>query len=358
MRKIIHVDMDCFYAAVEMRDDPSLTNKPVAIGGSADQRGVISTCNYPARKYGVRSAMASAYAKRLCPELILIKGHMDKYVEESKKIRAIFNDYTHLVEPLSLDEAYLDVTHCDIFNGSATLIAQDIRRRIKAELNLTASAGVAPCKFVAKVASDENKPDGLCVITPDKLDEFVLTMPLSKIPGVGKVTEQKLQRLGLTTCKDVRSYPFERLKKELGKFGSVLWHRAHGVDDRPVNVDRERKSIGVERTFSEDLLSLDDCQETVSGLWQILEGRIEKYLQKTGTPRCMIRSQGVKLKFSDFQQTTVEHRLHSIDRSYFNTLLEQAWQRARGRGVRLVGLHLGLADESPLEQLRLPLEDH
>jgi len=173
MRKIIHVDMDCFYAAVEMRDNPALKNIPIAIGGNSDRRGVISTCNYPARKYGVRSAMATAYAMKLCPNLTLVKGRMDAYASESQKIRKIFSDYTDLVEPLSLDEAYLDVTNSQFCGGSATLIAEEIRARIKSELGLTASAGVAPCKFVAKVASDENKPDGICVITPDNLDEFV-----------------------------------------------------------------------------------------------------------------------------------------------------------------------------------------
>jgi len=357
VRKIIHVDMDCFYAAVEMRDNPSLTHKPIAIGGSSDRRGVISTCNYPARKYGVRSAMATAYAKRLCPDLILVPGRMDVYVRESQKIREIFNDYTDLIEPLSLDEAYLDVTHTRLFNGSATLIAEDIRRRIKQELNLTASAGVAPCKFVAKVASDENKPDGLCVITPDKLDSFVRAMPLAKIPGVGKVTQQKLQRLGLHNCADVREYPFERLQKELGKFGTVLWNRAHGIDDRDVNTTRERKSIGVERTFSTDLHSLEECRDVIPALWEKMQQRIASHLQKSGAKRCLIRSQGVKLKFQDFQQTTVEHRHHDIEAPFFYELLDEAWQRSRGRGVRLVGIHIGLADGTSVEQLKLPLED-
>lgn len=349
--------MDCFYAAVEMRDNPSLTHKPIAIGGSADRRGVISTCNYPARKFGVRSAMATAYAKRLCPDLILLKGRMEVYVKESQRIREIFADYTHLIEPLSLDEAYLDVTNTQLFNGSATLIAEDIRRRIKSELNLTASAGVAPCKFVAKVASDENKPDGICVVTPEYLDTFVKAMPLGKIPGVGKVTQQKLQRMGLQNCADVRAYPFERLQKELGKFGTVLWNRAHGVDERDVNVSRERKSIGVERTFSEDLHTLEACREVMPMLWDKLQERVAGYLAKTGAKRCAIRSQGVKLKFSDFQQTTVEHRHHDIDEGFFHTLLDEAWMRARGRGARLVGIHLGLADDAPIQQLTLPLED-
>ena len=356
LRKIIHIDMDCFYAAVEMRDNPALQSVPIAIGGSSDRRGVISTCNYPARKYGVRSAMATAYAMRLCPDLVLVKGRMDVYVRESQKIRAIFADYTDLIEPLSLDEAYLDVSHSNLFGGSATLIAEDIRRRIKHELNLTASAGVAPCKFVAKVASDENKPDGICVITPDKLDAFVRTMPLGKIPGVGKVTLQKLNRLGLHTCNDVRQYPFERIQRELGKFGSVLWNRAHGVDDRELSVSRVRKSIGVERTLSEDIHTLEECRAFIPVLMEKLRERMQNHKQKTGKA-VRLRTQGVKLKFNDFQLTTVEHRQGALSEDYFYTLLDEAFARATGRGIRLVGLHIGLADPTDIQQLLLPLED-
>ncbi|WP_018983788.1 DNA polymerase IV [Salinimonas chungwhensis] len=358
MRKIIHIDMDCFYAAVEMRDNPALRDVPIAIGGSSEHRGVVSTCNYPARKYGVRSAMATAYALRLCPDLVLVKGRMELYSQESQKIRAIFSDYTDLIEPLSLDEAYLDVsgsTHC---NGSATLIAEEIRRRIHSELGLTASAGVASCKFVAKVASDENKPDGICVITPDKLDEFVKTMPLGKIPGVGKVTLQKLQRMGLNTCGDIRQYPFERIQKELGKFGAVLWDRAHGVDDRPVNVSRKRKSIGVERTLHEDIHSLQHCRDMLPTLLEKLYQRIKAHEAKhTRGKAVRIRTQGVKLKFNDFQLTTVENRHHKLDEAFFDELLQQAYLRAAGRGIRLVGVHIGLADATPVEQLTLPLDD-
>ncbi|GGW92067.1 DNA polymerase IV [Alteromonas halophila] len=355
MRKIIHIDMDCFYAAVEMRDDPSLRDIPIAIGGSSDRRGVISTCNYPARKYGVRSAMATAYAMRLCPDLKLIRGRMDLYVRESQRIRAIFSDYTDLIEPLSLDEAYLDVTDTQLFGGSATLIAEDIRRRISAELGLTASAGVAPCKFVAKVASDENKPDGICVISPDKLDAFVREMPLKKIPGVGNVTMQKLQRMGLATCNDVRGYPFERIQREFGKFGRVLWERAHGIDERELNVSRERKSIGVERTLTEDIHSLEECQAFLPTLLEKMAERVDRHRDKTGKP-VHIRTQGVKLKFQDFQLTTVEHRQPSLDKAYFYTLLEEAYARANGRGIRLLGLHVGLAESAQNEQLVLPLE--
>lgn len=356
MRKIIHIDMDCFYAAVEMRDNPSLRNIPIAIGGSSDRRGVISTCNYPARKYGIHSAMATAYAMRLCPDLTLVKGRMDVYVRESQKIRAIFSDYTDLIEPLSLDEAYLDVTGSHLFGGSATLIAEDIRRRIASELGLTASAGVAPCKFVAKVASDENKPDGICVVGPEKLDAFVRAMPLKKIPGVGNVTMQKLQRMGLATCDDVRHYPFERIQRELGKFGRVLWERAHGIDERELNVTRERKSIGVERTLSEDIHTLEECRAFLPTLLEKMDERIARHKDKTGRP-VKIRTQGVKLKFQDFQLTTVEHRQVSLNHDYFYTLLDEAFARASGRGIRLLGLHVGLAGPTQIEQLTLPLEE-
>lgn len=355
MRKIIHIDMDCFYAAVEMRDNPALRNIPIAIGGSADRRGVISTCNYPARKYGVRSAMATAYALRLCPDLTLVKGRMEVYANESRKIRRIFEDYTELIEPLSLDEAYLDVTDSKLFGGSATLIAEDIRRRIYRELALTASAGVAPCKFVAKIASDENKPDGICVITPDKMDEFVRGLPLKKIPGVGEKTMQKLQRLGLSTCEDVRHYPYERIQREFGKFGRVLWERAHGVDDRPLNVSRVRKSIGVERTLSEDIHSVDECREFIPLLIEKLNERVAQHEKRTGKS-LVVKSLGVKLKFADFQLTTVEHRYTALDHQQFYVLLEEAYQRAKGRGIRLLGLHIGIGAPHTHHQLRLPLE--
>lgn len=356
MRKIIHIDMDCFYAAVEMRDNPSLRDIPIAIGGSADRRGVISTCNYPARRFGVRSAMATAYALRLCPDLKLVKGRMDVYVRESERIRAIFSDYTDLIEPLSLDEAYLDVSQSTLHGGSATLIAQEIRQRIASELGLTASAGVAPCKFVAKIASDENKPNGICVITPDKLDEFVKQLPLKKIPGVGEKTMQKLQRLGLETCADVRAYPFERIQKEFGKFGSVLWERAHGVDNRELSVARVRKSIGVERTLDADIFSLDACRDVLSLLQNKLSERIERHKQKHGG-KIAIKTQGVKLKFADFQQTTVEHRQPHVCAEAFSALLAEAFERGQGRGIRLVGVHVGLADASNQRQYPLPFEE-
>lgn len=350
-KKIIHIDMDCFYAAVEMRDDPALQNVPIAIGGSADRRGVISTCNYPARKFGVRSAMATAQALKLCPDLILVPGRMELYVEVSKQIRAVFSRYTDKVEPLSLDEAYLDVSESSLFSGSATLIAQDIRKSIYEETQLTASAGVAPCKFVAKIASDENKPNGICVITPDKLDNFVKGLPLGKIPGVGKVTVQKLHQLGLYTCADVRTFPLEQLVKKFGKFGPVIWNRSHGIDERDLSLSRERKSVGVERTLAEDLVTDKECLDMIDVLYPKLYERL-----KSARSNMRIQSQGVKLKFSDFQQTTVEHKCQSLDKAYFIELLEEALQRKANRGIRLVGLHVGLPTNHDSFQMTFPFD--
>ena len=341
--------MDCFYAAVEMRDNPKLINVPIAIGGSATRRGVISTCNYPARKFGVRSAMATAHALKLCPDLVLVPGRMNLYAEISKQIRGIFERYTDKIEPLSLDEAYLDVSDSTMFAGSATLIAEDIRKAIYQETKLTASAGVAPCKFVAKIASDENKPNGICVITPDKLDDFVKKLPLGKIPGVGKVTVEKLHHLGLYTCDDVRKYPLEQLVKRFGKFGPVIWNRSHGVDERELSLSRERKSVGVERTLAEDITTQQQCIEMVELLFPKLEERLVK-----SRPNKRIISQGVKLKFSDFQQTTVEHRSQQLNKEYFLELLEEAFGRKGNRGIRLVGLSVGLPSNHDSVQYTFP----
>jgi DNA polymerase-4 len=349
MRKFIHIDMDCFYAAVEMRDNPDLKNKPIAIGGSADRRGVIATCNYPARAFGVRSAMATVTALRLCPNLVLVKGRMDEYVKVSEHIKEIFSRYTNEIEPLSLDEAFLDVTDIDLFEGSATYIAEDIRRAICEETGLTASAGVAPIKFVAKVASDENKPDGICVITPSQLDEFVKKLPLKKIPGVGKVTLEKLNKLGLYKCEDIRTYPIEKLHKYFGKFGASLWKRAHAIDDRRLSTNRERKSIGVERTLDNDLVSIEECRDVMIKLLPKLHERIDS---KKHSP---IKSLGVKLKFSDFQQTTVEQQSKTINEQLLVELLTKAFERGKGKKVRLVGLHVALLDKLSTDQLALPL---
>lgn len=266
MRKIIHVDMDCFFAAVEMRDNPALRDIPIAIGGSRERRGVISTANYPARKFGVRSAMPTGMALKLCPHLTLLPGRFDAYKEASNHIREIFSRYTSRIEPLSLDEAYLDVTDSVHCHGSATLIAQEIRQTIFNELQLTASAGVAPVKFLAKIASDMNKPNGQFVITPAEVPAFLQTLPLAKIPGVGKVSAAKLEAMGLRTCGDVQKCDLVTLLKRFGKFGRILWERSQGIDERDVNSERLRKSVGVERTMAEDIHHWSECEAIIERL--------------------------------------------------------------------------------------------
>ncbi|AIX50372.1 DNA polymerase IV [Pantoea eucrina] len=351
MRKIIHVDMDCFYAAVEMRDDPSLRDIPIAIGGNRVQRGVISTANYPARKYGVRSAMPTSTALRLCPHLRLLPGRFDAYKEASRQIRDIFLRYTPLIEPLSLDEAYLDVTsslHCQ---GSATLMAQAIRADILRETGLTASAGIAPIKFLAKIASDLNKPDGQYVITPQTVPAFLHELPLSKIPGVGKVATKKLEEMGLRTCADVQRADLALLLKRFGKFGRSLWERSNGIDDREVIVERERKSLGVERTLPEDIHHWEQCLPIIDYLYAELDRRLGAI-----RPDKQIARQGVKFKFSDFQQTTQEHVWAVLNKEDMVAVARQVWEARRAdRGVRLVGLHVTLVDPQLERQLLLGL---
>ncbi|QXX84888.1 DNA polymerase IV [Providencia sp. R33] len=350
MRKIIHIDMDCFYAAIEMRDDPSLRNVPIAVGGSADRRGVISTANYEARRYGVHSAMSTAIALRLCPHLKVVPGRMALYKETSIHIRKIFARYTDLIEPLSLDEAYLDVTDCTQLHGSATLIAEAIRQQIFDELQLTASAGIAPIKFLAKIASDMNKPNGQFVITPQNMEQFVLSLPLKKIPGVGKVTAQKLADMGLNTCADVQQFDVVTLIKSMGKFGQALWERCHAIDERPVNPDRLRKSVGVERTLAEDIHQWNDCLLLLDKLYEELQLRLAKV-----KPDLRIARQGVKFKFDDFQQTTQEHVYPILNKQDLVQLAQQVWENRRlKRGVRLVGLHVML--QSPQLERQLLLE--
>lgn len=349
--KIIHVDMDCFYAAVEMRDDPSLRDIPLAIGGSRERRGVISTANYPAREYGVRSAMPTAMALKLCPHLRLLPGRFEAYKEASRQIREIFLRYTPLIEPLSLDEAYLDVSDSPHCQGSATLMAQEIRATILRETGLTASAGIAPVKFLAKIASDMNKPNGQYVITPQAMPAFLLSLPLAKIPGVGKVSAKKLEEMGLYTCGDVQKAELAKLLKRFGKFGRVLWERSHGIDERGVVVERERKSLGVERTLAEDIHSWEQCLEIIDYLYSELERRLIQI-----RPDRQIARQGVKLKFNDFQQTTQEHLWPVLHKEDMVAVAKKTWdERRAGRGVRLVGLHVTLVDPQLERQLLLGL---
>ncbi|SDI58056.1 DNA polymerase-4 [Ferrimonas sediminum] len=347
-RKIIHIDMDCFYAAVEMRDNPSLRDKPIAVGGQASGRGVIATCNYQARAFGVRSAMPTHKAQQLCPDLVLVPHRMEVYKAVSQQIHAIFRQYTELVEPLSLDEAFLDVTgkpHCQ---GSATRMAEAIRADIYAATGLTASAGVAPNKFLAKVASDENKPNGQMVVAPEQAAEFAARLPLKRIPGVGPKTSERLQRLGLSCGKDVLALTAVELEQMLGKFGPVLWQRCQGLDERPVEPSRIRKSVGVETTLAKDLPTVDACLAQLQTLVPELRRRLAKSQRS-------IKGQTVKLKFSDFELTTVSQQSQQLNPGLFEALLTIAFNRGGGRAVRLVGIQVELADARTLKQLTLPL---
>lgn len=350
-RKIIHIDMDSFFASVEMRDNPLLKNVPLAIGGSEKKRGVISTANYIARQYGVKSAMPTAHALRLCPELTLVHGDMAKYKDVSRQIHQIFHRYTELIEPLSLDEAFLDVSQSTLFQGSATLIAEDIRKTIEMELNLTASAGVAPIKFIAKIASDMNKPNGIFVVKPNEIPAFVRELSLGKIPGVGKVTLAKLHQMGLYTGADIQAYDKHTLLRRFGKFGHSLWQRCHGIDERSVNPERVRKSVGVERTLSSDIYLRSDCVEVMASLYDELLIRLKRV-----SPQLMIQRQGIKLKFSDFQQTTVEHKKDQLTYHFFESLLDEALTRQQGRGIRLIGLMVGLRSKFESQDIQLSFD--
>lgn len=348
MKKIIHIDMDCFYAAVEMRDNPELRNLPIAVGGNS-ARGVLSTCNYIARQFGCRSAMPNHQAKKLCPDLVIVNGRMEVYKAVSQHIREIFAKYTDKIEPLSLDEAYLDVTGCELFSGSATLIAQQIRQEIFEQTQLTASAGVAPNKFLAKIASDENKPNGQCVISPDKVATFVENLPLQKIPGIGPKTAERLAKYGFHTCKDVRASNIAFLQTLLGKQASTLFHRSFGRDDREVQVSRVRKSLAVERTLSKDIVSFNEVEHVMVAL---LPKLVQRFNKLNGYH---IAKQGVKLKFSDFNQTTVEMRSQNINEANFIELFKKAIERANNRKIRLVGLTLGFGERTNQQQTQSQL---
>ncbi|AZS50989.1 DNA polymerase IV [Entomomonas moraniae] len=347
LRKIIHVDCDCFYASIEMRDDPSLLGKPIAVGGAPNKRGVVATCNYEARAYGVHSAMSSQRAQKLCPDLLFIRPRFDVYRAVSKEIQQIFQDYTSHIEPLSLDEAYLDVTDSPLYNNSATYIAKIIQQRIHQEIGITASAGVAPNKFLAKIASDWKKPSGLFVITPEQIDSFITHLPVHKLHGVGKITAYKLNRLGIYTGYDLKQWGRAELLRAFGNFGEKLWHLARGIDERPVKTQR-RQSVSVERTFQEDLPSLQHCLTKLPELIDELNNRIARLDEnyKTGKPF-------VKVKFHDFTQTTIEQQGAPLDLDSYQTLLKQAFERGN-KPVRLLGIGTRVIDlQDIIEQLTL-----
>lgn len=337
-RKIIHVDMDCFYAAVEMRDQPSLRNQPIAVGGSPEERGVIATANYRAREYGIHSAMPSHQAVKKCSDLKLISPDFDKYRSETRAIRSIFHRYTDQIEPISLDEAYLDVSQSRSCQGSATKIAQSIRKDLQKERQLTASAGAAPNKFLAKVGSDWNKPDGLMVIPPAKIDSFMQSLSVNQIPGVGDATQTRLHDRGITTCGELQSYSRKELLNTFGKWGLQLYRLCRGIDRRPVTVNRVRKSLSVERTFSED------C-ETAEQVRNALDSVYSKFLRRWENARIeteRIQSLTVKVKFSDFQQITRARRHENLPpKQRYARIIRRIWQ-TDARNIRLIGLGVKL----------------
>ncbi len=349
-RKIIHCDCDCFYAAVEMRDDPSLKTLAVAVGGSPDKRGVIATCNYQAREQGVRSAMPSAYARRICPGLVILPPDFEKYRLASRMVKEIFFRFTDLVEPLSLDEAYLDVSDSDKCQGSATLMARDIRAMVKREVGISLSTGIAPNKFLAKVASDWNKPDGEMVILPDQVEEFVRDLPVAKIFGVGKVTAQKLQVQGVERCIDLQALSAFELTRKFGRFGASLYELCRGIDQREVKPSQRRKSLSVETTYSDDLPDLDTCLKQLSELLIKLRSRLRRV-----DDQYLITKLYVKIKFNDFQATTVECLGARVEKSEYQDLITTAFARGN-KPVRLLGVgvrFIDLSERMHVEQLEL-----
>lgn len=339
-RKIIHIDCDCFYAAVEMRDDPTLRNRPIAVGGDPGKRGVISTCNYEARQYGVRSAMASAYAKRLCPQLIILPHRISYYKEVSQQIMRILRQYTDRIEPLSLDEAFLDVTGQPHFQGSATLMAEAIRKQVRSQVGITVSAGVAPNKFLAKIASEWNKPDGLFVLRPEQVDDFVAQLPVEKLHGVGKVTAERLHRMGIRTCADIRAHDHFQFVEKVGSFGEYLYRLAHGQDERPVETRDDRKSLSVEHTYAQDLPDLDSCLRQIPDL----QDRLEQRLRRSQRDQ-VIKKAFVKIKFADFTSTTMECCVREPSLPVYKSLCDEAFQR-KGMSVRLLGVGVRFAERN------------
>ena len=334
-RKIIHIDMDAFYASVEQMDYPELRGKPIAVGGS-ENRGVVAAASYEARKFGVRSAISGVLAKKNCPELIFVKPRFDRYKEISKKIHAIFHEYTDLVEPLSLDEAYLDVTHNKKGNPSATLLAQEIRMRILNEVGLTASAGISVNKFVAKIASDYNKPNGQKTVNPEGVISFLEELPIRKFYGVGKVTTEKMYQLGIFTGLELKSKSLDFLSTHFGKSGVFYYHVVRGIHNSEVKPDRITKSVAAEHTFDINLSSEIFMLEQLEHIATNLERRLKKQniAGKTVT---------LKIKYSDFSQQTRSKTVPYFiaDKGLIlENVKELLYQERMKDSVRLLGISL------------------
>jgi len=351
IRKIIHVDMDAFYASVEQRDNPDLRGKPVAVGGSS-KRGVVAAASYEARAFGVRSAMPSVTAQRQCPDLIFVKPRFEAYKAVSRQIREIFARHTDLIQPLSLDEAYLDVTHDKQGIGSAVKIAKAIRAAIRDETGLTASAGVSYNKFIAKLASDQNKPDGMCVILPDQGPEFVASLPVRRFHGVGPRTAEKMAKLGVNSGADLALKDEPWLVQHFGSWGGYLFWAARGIDNRPVNANAVRKSIGAESTYFDDKRSEPELRDALEEIVDIVWERIDRY-QAEG------RTLVLKARYSDFRTITRSRTIGQAlsDRAAIaqvgHALLDQILPVEMG--VRLLGLTLsGLIDHNEITQGATP----
>ena len=339
-RAIIHLDMDCFYAAIEVRDRPSLRGKPVGVGGARDRRGVLTTCNYEARKFGVRSAMPTFMALQRCPNLIVVPTRFDVYRREAAVIRGVLYRFTPLIEPLSLDEAYLDVT---AHPNAPAALAHEIRSTIFRKTKLTSSAGIGPNKLIAKIASEINKPNGQCEVKPEEIGDFMKDLPVRKIWGIGEKSERKLEELGVKTCGELQRFSRSELVDLFGKFGLDLYDLCRGIDVRPVERDRPRKSLSTEETFAADLTTLEECEEKLEELFQDLMADLA---QKESTRE--ITKIFVKLKFDDFTRTTAERAGLTPALQDFRLLLAEAFARA-GKPVRLIGLGVRFADTTPEE---------
>jgi DNA polymerase-4 len=340
LHAIIHLDMDCFYAAIEVRDRPSLRGKPVGVGGARDRRGVLTTCNYEARKFGVRSAMPTFMALQRCPDLIVLPTRFDVYRREAAVIRGILHRFTSLIEPLSLDEAYLDVTE---HPGAPGSLAQVIRGTIFRKTKLTSSAGIGPNKLIAKIASEVNKPNGQFEVTPEQVPEFMEKLPVRKIWGIGEKTERKLEELGVKTCGQLQRFSRPELVGFFGKFSLDLYDLCRGIDHRPVEPDRPRKSLSTEETFAADLTTVDQCEEKLEELFQELMADLA---QKESTRE--IRKIFVKLKFYDFTRTTAERAGLAPTLADFHSLLAEAFART-GKPVRLIGLGVRFSETTPAD---------
>lgn len=348
VRKIIHIDMDCFYAAIEERENPSLRGKPVAVGGNG-RRGVLTTANYVARTYGCRSAMPVFKALALCPQLELIPVRFELYRAVSSQIRAIFGRFTEKIEPLSLDEAYLDVSE---WQTSGAAIAREIRAQIFEETRLTASGGIGPNKLIAKIASDWQKPNGQYEVKLDQSAEFMGCLPVEKLWGVGKKMSARMAAVGVRTCADLRRMDRADLVKRFGNAGIDLWDMCHGIDAREVESERLRKSLSEEKTFLDSI-------ETLPALRSLLGAMIASVrddFQRHHSDRA-IRGVVVKLKFADFQRTTAERAATHMDEAVYDELLEEAWRRGNGRAVRLLGVGLRFADEADQQQMEFLLAE-